>query len=61
MSVENRRKTVNHLVTVAEAIPTTENPEARDWSAFLAALLAFAKEVLPLITPLFSETDPTTK
>ena len=40
------------LVTLREAVPTTENPTARDWAGFFAAILAFAKEIAPLIIPL---------
>lgn len=46
--------------------PTAPDAQQRDWSSFFAALAAFAKEIIPLILPLFgkepnSDTQPPRK
>ena len=48
------------VTSLLNAIPTVENPTARDWAGFFQALASFAAAILPLILPLFAGTNPPT-
>lgn len=57
--LENPHDTGNaaeHLHDAAQFLETSKPLDARDWSGFFAALAAFAKELLPIILPLFIKT-----
>lgn len=41
------------LAQLRKALPKANDPTARDWAGFFAALAQFASVILPLILPLF--------
>jgi hypothetical protein len=47
------------LSKIRAAVPRVDNPTARDWAGFFAALAAFMSQIMPLIIPLFM--NPQTK
>jgi len=46
------------LSQLSQSVPGNTDPTARDWSGFFMALAAFLSQILPLIAPLFTKTDP---
>ena len=51
----------DHLHAAASHLEGDTAPEARDWAGFFEALANFAKEIMPIILPLFGKTPDAKK
>jgi hypothetical protein len=47
------REASDRLSSAADTLAAADNPTARDWAGFFAALAQFAATMLPLILPFF--------